>query len=175
MKLLSLDFGADMGWGLWDDGTVTSGVWHLNKASQSRFEGGGMKFVRFIRMLKELPRPDRVSFEEVRQHAGTSAAHAYGGYCSHLMSWCENSDPPIPYEGIPVATIKKRATGKGNASKDEMIASAQTLLKREPENDDEADVLWILVLLCEAEGLPWPGGPIPQTAKPSKVKAKKKS
>ena len=162
MRLLALDFGADTGWALWDDGVVSSGIWHLNKSSQSRFEGGGMKFVRFLRLLKELPVPDRVAFEEVRRHLGVNAAHAYGGYLSHLQSWCESNKSAIPYEGIPVATIKKRATGKGNASKEEMIEAAQKLLKVNPGNDDEADALWILLLLAEAEGLSWPGGPVQQ-------------
>lgn len=162
MKLLALDFGADTGWALWDDGVVTSGIWHLNRSSQSRFEGGGMKFVRFLRFIKELPTPDRVAFEEVRRHMGVNAAHAYGGYLSQLQSWCESNHSPIPYEGIPVATIKKRATGKGNASKEEMIEAAQNLLKITPGNDDEADALWILLLLVEAEGLSWPGGSVQQ-------------
>jgi hypothetical protein len=26
--------------------------------------------------------------------------------------------PPDPYQGVPVGTIKKHATGKGNANKD---------------------------------------------------------
>ena len=33
------------------------------------------------------------------------------------------STTSIPYQGVPVGTIKKHATGKGNAGKDEMIAS----------------------------------------------------
>lgn len=168
MRLLALDFGADMGWAMLDNGIVTSGVWHLSKSSQSRFEGGGMKFVRFLRLLKELPVPDRVAFEEVRRHLGVNAAHAYGGYLSHLQSWCEASQPAIPYEGIPVASIKKRATGKGNASKEEMIAAATDLLRIVPSNDDEADALWILLLMAEAEGLSWPNGPVLQLPKTSK-------
>lgn len=173
MKLLALDFGADTGWAYYDSGVISSGVWHLNKASQSRFEGGGMKFVRFLRLLRDLPLPDRVAFEEVRRHLGVNAAHAYGGYLSHAQSWCESAQPQVPYEGIPVSTIKIRATGKGNASKDEMIEAAKTLLKIVPTNDDEADALWILLLMLEAEGLSWPHGSVPQLQS-DKKKTKKK-
>jgi Holliday junction resolvasome RuvABC endonuclease subunit len=43
---------------------------------------------------------------------------------------------------VPVGTIKKAATGKGNASKADMIAAA----KRAgcfTEDDNEADAFWI--------------------------------
>ena len=51
-------------------------------------------------------------FEHVRRHAGTDAAHVYGGLLATLTSWCELRG--IPYAAIPVGTIKKHATGKGN-------------------------------------------------------------
>lgn len=157
MRILALDLGAKMGWALWDNGCVTSGVWSLNQASSKRFEGGGMKFVRFVRMLNEMPPLDRVAFEEVRRHLGVDAAHAYGGYLSQLSSWCETQSVPVPYEGISVSAIKKRATGKGNASKEEMIQAAKDKLGKMPEDDNEADALWLLMLACEAEKLSWAG------------------
>ena len=54
---------------------------------------------------------------------GVDAAHAYGGFMAHLTAWCEHHN--IPYAGVPVGTIKKHATGKGNASKDLMIGAAK--------------------------------------------------
>ena len=41
---------------------------------------------------------------------------------------------------MPVGTIKKHATGKGNASKDDMIASVR-LRGHNPADDNEADAL----------------------------------
>jgi hypothetical protein len=82
-----------------------------------------MRFLRFKRWLNESSsgqrRHQRLYFEEVRRHAGVDAAHAYGGFMGHLTAWCEHHQ--IPYQGVPVGTIKKHATGKGNAGKDEMI------------------------------------------------------
>jgi Holliday junction resolvasome RuvABC endonuclease subunit len=69
------------------------------------------------------------------------AAHAYGGFMAHLTAWCEHHQ--IPYQGVPVGTIKKHATGKGNASKDEMIA-AMKALGHSPTDDNEADALALL-------------------------------
>ena len=46
--------------------------------------------------------------------------------------------------GIPVGTIKKHATGKGNASKEMMIEAARKKLGYKDDDDNEADALWIL-------------------------------
>ena len=104
-----------------------------------------MRYLRFKRWLTELKAQvepiDVVYFEEVRRHAGTDAAHVYGGLLATLTSWCEHHQ--IAYEGVPVGTIKKHATGKGNAGKEEMIKAMQG--KGHPVSDDnEADALAIL-------------------------------
>ena len=52
---------------------------------------------------------------------GVDAAHVCGGLLATLSAWCEHHQ--IPYQGVPVGTIKKYATGKGHADKDEMIAA----------------------------------------------------
>jgi Holliday junction resolvasome RuvABC endonuclease subunit len=92
-----------------------------------------------------------VVFEEVRRHVGVDAAHAYGGFMGQLMAWCEHHQ--IPYQGVPVGTIKKHATGKGNASKDEMVASVRAR-GHNPADDNEADAIALLYLTRDmaAEG-----------------------
>ena len=47
------------------------------------------------------------------------------------------------YQGVPVGTIKKYATGKGNANKAAMIAAMQAL-GFQPADDNEADALALL-------------------------------
>jgi len=165
---LALDLGARLGWALWQTGVVTSGTCDLSKSKHKRFEGPGMKFIRFTRILSEFPRPTIVNFEEVRRHLGVDAAHAYGSYMGHLTSFCDGQTPQIPYEGVPVSAIKQRATGTGNASKEEMIAACQTAMNYDPIDDNEADARWLLVILCESAGVRWPGGPVPEP--PAKVK-----
>lgn len=82
-----------------------------------------MRFLRFKRWLTEVKQTTgglgAVYFEEVRSHpgGGVDAAHTYGGFWSHVGSWCEHHE--IPYQGVPVGTIKRHATGKGNADKGE--------------------------------------------------------
>ena len=109
-----------------------------------------MRFLRFKRWLTEIKQCsdgiNQVVFEEVRRHAGVDAAHAYGGFMGQLTAWCEHHQ--IPYEGIPVGTIKKHATGKGNASKDDMVASA-CARGHAPTDDNEADAIALLYLAIE--------------------------
>ncbi len=104
-----------------------------------------MRFLRFKRWLTELKTTadpiQALYFEEVRAHASTDAAHAYGGFLATLTAWCEHHG--IAYQGVPVGAIKKHATGRGNASKDAVIAAVQAW-GYVPADDNEADALALL-------------------------------
>jgi len=146
--ILCLDLGTSTGWALSNQhGRHLSGTAHFRPR---RFEGGGMRYLRFERWLNETlnitGKIDELYFEEVRRHLGVDAAHAYGGFLASLTSWCEENS--IPYEGIPVGTIKKFITGKGNASKAQVIAAVKAL-GHNPEDDNEADALALLHLACK--------------------------
>ena len=112
-----------------------------------------MRYLRFKRWLSEVPafadEIQSVYFEEVRRHNGVDAAHVYGGLMATLTTWCEHHN--IPYQGVPVGTIKKHATGKGNASKEEVIA-AMRALGHPVTDDNEADALAILHWAIHQEG-----------------------
>lgn len=148
MKILAIDPGSKCGYAVMlDDWPLASGVWDL---SARRHEGGGMRFLRLRAYLDSITfngelgtsSVDAVFYEEVRRHLGTDAAHIYGGIVAVISAWCE--ERRIPYQGIPVGTVKKTATGKGNANKEAMLASAT---KQWPTqfiaDDNQADALWI--------------------------------
>jgi hypothetical protein len=148
-NVLCLDLGTKMGWAMdinlkeSSAGAPFSGTVDF---SPGRFEGGGMRYLRFRNWLGGMKKVaegiDTIYFEEVRNHTGVDASHAYGGFLAHLTAWCE--DQIIPYSGVPVTTIKKHATGKGNANKQAMI---QAMEKKgfKPQNDNEADALALLL------------------------------
>lgn len=140
MNVLALDLGTTTGWAIGArlDGFHTSGTVSFRP---QRFEGGGMRYVRFRRWLDDMGHVHGVYFEEVRRHAGVDAAHAYGGFLAHLSAWCEERG--IPYQGVPVGTIKKAATGKGNADKAAMIGAAKAL-GYNVEDDNQADAIHLL-------------------------------
>ena len=143
LVVLALDLGTTTGWALRSrDGQVAHGFVSFKP---QRFEGGGMRYLRFKRWLSEVQGAvgeiHSVYFEEVRRHNGVDAAHVYGGLMATLTTWCEHHN--VPYQGIPVGTIKKHATGKGNAGKAEVIQAMRA--KGHPVTDDnEADALALL-------------------------------
>lgn len=149
MRILAIDPGTKCGWALYDNGFIASGVWNLK---ESRFQGGGMRYVIMHNNLREVGRVDRIYYEEVRRHMSTDAAHIYGGMIAALGMFCEADK--IPYEGVPVGTIKKHASGKGNSNKEQMIRAAQQLFPEQRiEDDNQADALCILSYALFREGI----------------------
>jgi hypothetical protein len=149
--ILALDLGTTTGWALRSqDGLITSGTVSLRPG---RFDGGGMRYLRFANWLAELERLSgpisAIWFEEVRRHAGTDAAHVYGGLMATLTAWGEMRC--VPYQGVAVGTIKRHATGKGNASKQDMVAAARAR-GFSPADDNEADAIAILLWAIETNG-----------------------
>lgn len=90
-----------------------------------------------------------IYFEEVRRHAGTDAAHLYGGFLATLTSWCEQHG--IAYQGVPVGTIKRFMTSKGNADKAAIIAAVRAQ-GFAPADDNGADAIAILLWSIETHG-----------------------
>lgn len=139
--IVALDLGTKTGFATLRDGRVISGT---SEFKPGRFEGGGMRFLRFSRWLDDLATIERIEsvwFEEVRRHAATDAAHVYGGLMATLTAWCESHS--IPYAGVPVGTIKKHATGRGNADK-AMMVEAMRQAGFSPVDDNEADAIALL-------------------------------
>lgn len=151
--ILGIDPGTACGWAVLtlDGARIASGTWSL---AARRHEGGGMRYLRVRRHVEEILGQfaiEQLAYEEVRRHAGTDAAHVYGGIVSQITAVCESRSPPVPYTGAPVATVKRLATGKGNADKDAMIAAATELFGFTPGDDNEADALFIA--LAASRGL----------------------
>jgi len=117
----------------------------------SRHEDAGMRWVKLRMSLLRLtkgPSPfDLIVYEEIAAHKGTAAAHIYGGLVAHVQLWCKEND--IRYTGVPVGTIKKHATGKGNAGKMQMVKAANDKFDFvvEPLGEKDHDIADALHLL----------------------------
>lgn len=139
MNVLGLDPGTSFGFAVFCDGKLaTFGEWNLKP---KRHEGGGMRFVRLKAYLSELldeHNIDLVFYELVRRHAGTDAAHVYGGLLGALTALAEERG--LPYRGVPVGTCKRAFCGKGNASKQMMIDEASRRFGI-AVTDNEADAM----------------------------------
>lgn len=142
MSILALDLGTKCGYAC---SSGVSGVWDL---TPTRFESSGQRFSKFKYNLENtflFSEVTSVVFEEVRAHMGVDAAHCYGGFLAILQTLC--LEAKIEYRGIGVKTIKKHATGNGNADKKKMIDAAIIKFKRTNIIDsNHADALWLLDL-----------------------------
>jgi len=143
MNILAIDPGTHCGYA---KSPIESGTWDLRV---KRNEGGGMRYFRLRNyLITACVGIDLVVYEEVMRHMGTDAAHLYGGIVAIIQEHCEMHN--IQYAGIPVGTIKKFASGKGNANKEAMIAAAQTRWPEiEIKDDNQADALWLLAVAQE--------------------------
>jgi Holliday junction resolvasome RuvABC endonuclease subunit len=149
MNILALDLGTRMGWALLQTAEITNGSVSF---ATNKLAGFGVRFLNFRNWLVEMlskHKIDMVVFEDVRNHAGVYAAHAYGGFAAILTSVCETLK--IPYRGFGVKTIKKFVTGSGNASgattasKQDVINAVRTR-GYDPIDDNEADAIALALL-----------------------------
>lgn len=147
--ILALDLGTKTGFAIYHNSKIQSGT---KDFKATRFQSSDRRFFHFkkhlIDLLNKLGKIDIIYYEEVRRHIGTDASHIYGGFKATLSLFCEENN--ISYEGIAVGTIKKHLTGKGNASKSDMI-EAVTKKGYTPIDDNEADAIGLLYLAIERE------------------------
>jgi Holliday junction resolvasome RuvABC endonuclease subunit len=137
-RILSLDLSSSTGWA---HVCGDSGVKVFKGLPGARWA----QFTLWLREMHDLYPFNAVVYEKPhhRGYAATHQGHAMIG----LVEWACHElslDPPVGYHS---ATIKKHATGKGNATKVEM---AEAAMKRAPgrkfETDDEVDALFLLDL-----------------------------
>lgn len=149
MTILALDLGTKLGWAI-SFGPNETPLHGTVEFRTGRFEGGGMRWLLFRRWLQNMHDGqgplNAVYFEEVQGLRGQDAARVFGGYLAILTAWCEQRE--IPYKGVPVGTIKKHATGKGNSAKPAMIA-AMRAKGFTPETDNDADALALLLCVLD--------------------------
>lgn len=152
MNIIAIDIGTTTGWArAGRDGHVHSGS---QSFAPRRTEMAGQRWLKFRAFLNEQRQAggevSAVYYEDVKQHAGTLAAHVYGGFLACLEMWCAANN--VPLRPVGVGVVKKHWTGKGNADKEAMIATARARGFR-PVDSNEADALAILSLAQQLEGV----------------------
>lgn len=139
MKILALDLATKTGWAC--NEPLISGTENFrNKTGDSR----GMIYIRFNSWLTEMlitVQPDLVVYE--RPHArGRAANEVLNGLVAYMTTCCTLAG--CDYTDCASTTLKKFATGKGNASKGEMIEACAKEFTVCPVDDNHADALWLL-------------------------------
>lgn len=146
--------------------------------SAGPYDSGAIRFVR-LRQFLEVLQPDLVAYENVkytppekptRFNANAIVARAatpiewFGALKATVSTWCEENK--VPCCSFPIGTIKKRATGKGNANKSDIIAACNELFGSDMDAEDYAsagydniaDAAFVCLLALEqySGGLPRP-------------------
>jgi len=141
INILSIDSGTKTGWATLIHGSIDSGVQDF---SLKRGESAGMRFFNFRswlnRMLNKF-KVDIVIYEQAH-HRGGPATMIGVGLVTRIQEECDIRE--IQYMPLHSATLKKFATGKGNASKELMLKSARETWGDLVADDNEADALWLM-------------------------------
>lgn len=135
MKVLSLDIASLTGWAL---DTQVYGTWDFKTLKD---ESMGMKLIRFKAKLTEvhsLEPLDIIIYERpAGQHANSIIHQAK--LIGVMEEFCEKNS--IDYRAYSASEIKKFATGKGNANKQDMIDAAKKKYGYTGSDDNEADAI----------------------------------
>lgn len=146
---LSLDLGTKTGYCVFD---IDNECYIYKKSGMRNFskEKGGARFYSFLVFLLDLIKSENISkiyYESVCAHAGVKAAHMYGGFEAILL--CVACSNDINIEGIGVTTIKRKVTGNGHATKDEILKSVNERLSTHIVDDNEGDAVAIMLAIGE--------------------------
>ena len=154
MNILALDLGTKTGVAWVKGGFVGSEIHDLTPGREA---DPLLRYDRFERMLRGMLTAeggfDRVAYELVKGWKSTYAQEVYDGFKFTLMRVCRECE--TPQEGVHVGTIKKHATGMGNANK-KAVVLAMRGLGWKPRDDNEADAQAILEWACEQHGIKLP-------------------
>jgi Holliday junction resolvasome RuvABC endonuclease subunit len=140
MKILALDMATKTGW--WCNSPLAGGVENF-KVRQG--DSRGMLFLRFRTWINEMlirVKPELVVYEEAHRHGKASSEVALG-LLSHLQAACEENGG-VQYTYCHTNTLKKFATGRGNADKSDMMKAYRERWHHEPQDDNESDARWLL-------------------------------
>ena len=141
--------------------------------SAGPYDSGAIRFIRLRHFLSAI-KPDLIAYEDVRytppngkgfMNIGAILARAatacewFGALKATVSTWAEENG--VPCTGVPIGSIKKRATGRGNANKSDIIKACNEEFgfSFDSENydttgaDNIADSVYVCSLIVETYGL----------------------
>lgn len=177
--VLGLDLGTCCGYSIslfhqGDDPKNSISPRHMGQfdLSAGPHDSGAIRFVRLRHFLSAI-RPDAIFYEDVKNvptgvggmpvgviiARAATAAELLGAFKATVCTWAEENR--VPCTGFGIGVIKKRATGKGNAGKPDMIKACNESFGANLEVegyettgvDNIADSSWVLLLGLEQYGL----------------------
>lgn len=151
LSILALDLGTKTGWALFRDGVRTSGTWLLatekelgNQRKRDKDRCCDLRFGRLQDYIKGVGPIDWVYFEDVQFLSSQLQAQLWSGFRTVVSLMY----PMVQVRAVPVGTLKKFATGKGNSKKDEM---GRALLKQTQYTAPSAELFEKGIYVVERE------------------------
>jgi Holliday junction resolvasome RuvABC endonuclease subunit len=142
LEILALDVATIAGWAT----KTASGTWDLKP---KRDESKGMRLIRLRSKLKEICKMEGINLVVFERTSGFHKNAIIIQSELHGVMKATLEELGIDYRAYSASEIKKHATGKGNAKKDQMVEAAK---KRWPDldiiDDNHADACWLLDLAC---------------------------
>jgi len=148
--ILGIDPATHTGWCLMKNGRVyESGMQDFSKR---KGESNGATYLRFRKWLKSILSnyPIKIVIYEYTFSRSQAASEILTNLRGRIQEEC--ADLSVEFASVPATTLKKWATGKGNADKDQMMARAVAYLGRPPIDDNEADACLIAAYGVEEYG-----------------------
>ncbi len=141
--ILALDLGSTTGFAYAAPGVFASGEWKLDVGRHVSLGARANELKRKINQLHQTVQVHEVWYEAVEFASTTYAAQLYGAFLGSVQGWCEEQG--VPFRGVAVAALKKYATYRGNATKEDMVIAARSFGYDVPAaNHNEADALCLL-------------------------------
>lgn len=148
MNILALDLGTTTGWATLIDGVEASGAWLLAKPKELKAQKlerkdrrNDLRITRLFRLIAGVHERTPLTwiwFEDVQFLSTQLQAQLWASLRAAV--WLNGHTVQI--DCVPVGTLKKFATGHGNATKEMMIAALPSSLG--VTDDNQADALHLL-------------------------------
>jgi crossover junction endodeoxyribonuclease RuvC len=139
MKILALDPSGTVGWAVtWERRAAVLDTYKLQGTHRAERLNDYRRWLT-DKVDARHASPDLVAFEEPIAFRGAGTVFL-AGLCAVTEMVCEEAR--VPFASVHVSTLKKFATGKGNAKKPDMIRAATELLGH-AVNEHEADAYFV--------------------------------
>lgn len=145
MIVFGFDPGTKFGWSVFVDGVrVASGVWLTNPKDSHpgyRFEYARKQL---LWVFGKYPGPARIGYEDINVTVfrDKNNLRVYAGLVAAMLQAASIAGI-TDIQGVGPKTLKKHATGTGNATKALMIDACIKKFDVAPDSDDEADAIWV--------------------------------
>lgn len=130
MRIITFDLGTKTGWAVKDDDLQVSGTKILASAKEIAAQAKAHKdrccdirFQRIQNLVQGSLPAAIVAFEDVEFSTFTYQTQLWAGLRTALILACMGDENPPEIVAVPVGTMKKFATGRGNATKEMMALS----------------------------------------------------